>query len=110
MTVKYLKHGKPDVERAEDDAKTRQIVEATLADIQARGDTHLPSRDRVLSDSMIDAQDQGVLPLQKEKKPPGRRRHSPVFPDLLCPLPTSNPNPPSGIFGFYPGRGSAYSP
>ncbi len=39
MTVKYLKHGKPDVERAEDDAKTRQIVEATLADIQARGDT-----------------------------------------------------------------------
>ena len=39
MTVKYLKHGKPDVERAEDDAKTRHIVEATLADIQARGDT-----------------------------------------------------------------------
>jgi len=38
MTVKYLKHGKPDTERAEDDAKTRQIVEATLADIQARGD------------------------------------------------------------------------
>ena len=38
MTVKYLKHGKPDTERAEDDAKTRQIVEATLADIEARGD------------------------------------------------------------------------
>ncbi|MGB1160942.1 MAG: histidinol dehydrogenase [Alphaproteobacteria bacterium] len=38
MTVKYLKHGKPDTERAEDDAKTRQIVEATLADIAARGD------------------------------------------------------------------------
>lgn len=38
MTVKYLKHGKPDVERAEDDAKTREIVETTLADIKARGD------------------------------------------------------------------------
>lgn len=38
MTVKYLKHGKPDTERAQDDAKTRQIVEATLADIEARGD------------------------------------------------------------------------
>ncbi len=38
MTVQYLKHGKPDVERAEDDAKTREIVETTLADIKARGD------------------------------------------------------------------------
>ena len=38
MTVKYLKLGKPDTERAEDDAKTRQIVETTLADIAARGD------------------------------------------------------------------------
>ncbi|MGB1156659.1 MAG: histidinol dehydrogenase [Alphaproteobacteria bacterium] len=38
MTVVYLKHGKPDTERAEDDAKTRQSVEATLADIEARGD------------------------------------------------------------------------
>ena len=37
MTVVYLKHGKPDTERAEDDAKTRQSVEATLADIEARG-------------------------------------------------------------------------
>ncbi|MAV47646.1 MAG: histidinol dehydrogenase [Alphaproteobacteria bacterium TMED89] len=38
MTIVHLKHGKPETERAEDDAKTRQIVEATLAEIQARGD------------------------------------------------------------------------
>jgi len=30
MTVEYLKSGKPDAERAEDDAKTRIIVEETL--------------------------------------------------------------------------------
>lgn len=34
----YLKRGKPAAERAEDDAKTRAVVEATLADIEARGD------------------------------------------------------------------------
>ena len=34
----YLKRGKPETERAEDDAKVRAIVEATLADIEARGD------------------------------------------------------------------------
>ena len=39
MSITYLKHGKPDVERAEDDAKTRQVVEATLAEIAANGDT-----------------------------------------------------------------------
>ena len=38
MTVRYLKEGKPQSERAEDDAKVRQIVENTLADIEARGD------------------------------------------------------------------------
>lgn len=38
MTIEYLKRGKPDAERAEDDAKTRAIVEATLADIEANGD------------------------------------------------------------------------
>ncbi|MEX0311361.1 MAG: histidinol dehydrogenase [Tateyamaria sp.] len=38
MTIEYLKRGKPEAERAEDDAKTRAIVEATLADIEARGD------------------------------------------------------------------------
>ena len=38
MTVRYLKEGKPQTERAEDDAKVRAIVETTLADIEARGD------------------------------------------------------------------------
>ncbi|MEM0907560.1 MAG: histidinol dehydrogenase [Pseudomonadota bacterium] len=38
MTIEYLKRGKPAVERADDDAKVRQVVEATLADIAARGD------------------------------------------------------------------------
>jgi len=39
MAIEYLKTGKPDTERADDDAKTRAAVEATLADIEARGDT-----------------------------------------------------------------------
>ncbi len=38
MTVRFLKTSKPQTERAEDDAKVRQIVETTLADIEARGD------------------------------------------------------------------------
>jgi len=38
MTIEYLKRGKPADERAEDDAKTRAVVEATLADIEKRGD------------------------------------------------------------------------
>ena len=38
MSIRYLKTGKPQTERAEDDAKVRQIVETTLADIEARGD------------------------------------------------------------------------
>ncbi len=38
MTITYLKSGKAAAERAEDDAKTRQIVEAALSDIEARGD------------------------------------------------------------------------
>ena len=38
MTITHLKRGKPETERAEDDAKVRGIVEATLADIEARGD------------------------------------------------------------------------
>jgi len=41
MTIEYLKRGKPEAERAEDDARTRAIVEATLTDIEARGDTAL---------------------------------------------------------------------
>ncbi|MFK7943085.1 MAG: histidinol dehydrogenase, partial [Paracoccaceae bacterium] len=36
--MEYLKRGKADAERAEDDARVRAVVEATLADIAARGD------------------------------------------------------------------------
>lgn len=38
MTITYLKRGKPEADRIEDDAKTRAIVEATLHDIEERGD------------------------------------------------------------------------
>ncbi|MFT6073372.1 MAG: sulfopropanediol 3-dehydrogenase [Yoonia sp.] len=38
MAITYLKSGKPESERAEDDAKVRGIVETTLADIADRGD------------------------------------------------------------------------
>lgn len=38
MTITYLKRGKPEADRAEDDSKTRAIVEATLQDIETRGD------------------------------------------------------------------------
>ncbi|WP_299865272.1 histidinol dehydrogenase [uncultured Roseobacter sp.] len=38
MAIEVLKRGKPEAERAEDDAKTRAAVEATLADIETRGD------------------------------------------------------------------------
>ena len=38
MAITYLKSGKPEAERAEDDAKVRGIVETTLADIADRGD------------------------------------------------------------------------
>ena len=38
MPIKYLKRGKAMTERAADDAKTRAVVEATLQDIEARGD------------------------------------------------------------------------
>ena len=39
MAIRYLKHGKPEADRAEDDTKVRGIVENTLADIGKRGDT-----------------------------------------------------------------------
>ncbi|MEL7348053.1 MAG: histidinol dehydrogenase, partial [Pseudomonadota bacterium] len=39
MTIEYLKRSKPAAEIAEDDAKVRDAVAATLADIEARGDT-----------------------------------------------------------------------
>ncbi|MBD3676769.1 MAG: histidinol dehydrogenase, partial [Rhodobacteraceae bacterium] len=38
MAITHLKSGKPEAERAEDDAKVRGVVESTLADIEARGD------------------------------------------------------------------------
>ena len=38
MTIEYLKRGKSDADRAEDDAKTAAIVSGTLKDIEARGD------------------------------------------------------------------------
>ena len=38
MTITYLKRGKPASERADDDAKVRATVEATLKDIETRGD------------------------------------------------------------------------
>jgi sulfopropanediol 3-dehydrogenase len=38
MTIIHLKSGKPDIERAEDDAKVRASVEAILSDIETRGD------------------------------------------------------------------------
>ncbi len=41
MSIERLKTAKPQSERADDDAKTRAIVEATLADIEARGDAAL---------------------------------------------------------------------
>ena len=38
MAIEYLKRGKPEADRAEDDAKTAAIVSATLKDIEQRGD------------------------------------------------------------------------
>ena len=38
MAIQHLKSGKPEAERAEDDAKVRATVEATLKDIETRGD------------------------------------------------------------------------
>ena len=38
MAIQYLKSGKPDADRAEDDAKVAAVVAETLADIEARGD------------------------------------------------------------------------
>ena len=65
MAITYLKRGKPDAERDEEDARIRATVERALADIAARGDVvvreiaqafdgHAPVRFR-LSQSEIDA-------------------------------------------------------
>ena len=38
MAIEYLKRGRPEADRAEDDAQTATIVSATLKDIEKRGD------------------------------------------------------------------------
>ena len=38
MAITWLKRGKPEAERAADDAQVRATVESVLADISARGD------------------------------------------------------------------------
>ena len=38
MTIEYLKRGKPEADRAEDDEKTAAVVSSTLKSIEARGD------------------------------------------------------------------------
>ena len=38
MSIEYLKRGKPEADRAEDDAKVRATVESILKDIETRGD------------------------------------------------------------------------
>lgn len=38
MAITYLKRGKSNAERSDDDARTRQIVEDILKDVEARGD------------------------------------------------------------------------
>ena len=38
MAIEYLKSSKSEEAKAEEDAKTRAVVESTLADIEARGD------------------------------------------------------------------------
>ena len=38
MAITYLKQGKPAAEKAQDDARTRAVVETTLADIEKNGD------------------------------------------------------------------------
>ena len=38
MAITHLKYGKPETDRAEDDAKTATVVAATLKDIEQRGD------------------------------------------------------------------------
>ncbi|MCP5075824.1 MAG: histidinol dehydrogenase, partial [Rhodobacteraceae bacterium] len=38
MAIEYLKRGKPEADRAQDDAKVAAVVEATLKEIEARGD------------------------------------------------------------------------
>ena len=70
MAIEHLKKSKPEAEKKEEDAKVRATVEATLADIEARGDAavralsqkfdnYTPERFR-LSESEIEAAMQRV--------------------------------------------------
>ena len=76
MAIEHLKSGKPEEARAEDDAKVRQVVETTLADIKTGGDAavralsekfdgYSPKAFR-LSQSEIDAAMQKVAPRDME--------------------------------------------
>ncbi|MDU8946397.1 histidinol dehydrogenase [Ovoidimarina sediminis] len=76
MAVTHLKQSKPAAERAEDDAKVRTVVEATLLDIETRGDAavrelsqkfdgYLPETFR-LSPTEIEAAIQKVSPRDME--------------------------------------------
>ena len=72
MATTWLKRGKPEAERAADDAKTRLTVEGVLADIAARGDAavrdlsakfdHYAPASFRLTPSEIDAAVQKVAP------------------------------------------------
>lgn len=76
MAIEYLKRSKPEAEIADDDAKTRAVVEATLADVEARGDAAVRelsekfdnySREHFrLSDSEIEAAMNKVSPRDME--------------------------------------------
>ncbi|MEM6710700.1 MAG: histidinol dehydrogenase [Pseudomonadota bacterium] len=61
--INYLKRGKPETERSQDDAKVRAVVEATLKDIEERGDAavqdlsqkfdgYMPERFRLTDDDI----------------------------------------------------------
>lgn len=76
MTITYLKRGKPDDARSEDDAKVRSTVEAILKDIEGRGDAavrdlsakfdHYTPASFRLSESEIDALMSRVAPRDME--------------------------------------------
>lgn len=60
--ITYLKKGKPEAQRSQDDAKVRQVVENTLADIEKRGDTAI----RELSEKFDNYSPQAFRLNQKE--------------------------------------------
>ncbi len=50
MAILHLKQGKPDAERAEDDAKVRETVETALKDIEERGDAAVREMSQTFDD------------------------------------------------------------